>query len=99
MRDSYDGNFVNSVVLMTDGVNDDTTGGLGLRTLLSRLKDEFDPDRQVRVVTIGMGEADASALKQISAATGGTSYIANRAEDIDRVLVQALLARPLPVAK
>ncbi|GAB4075543.1 substrate-binding domain-containing protein [Nostocoides australiense] len=99
MRDSYDGNFVNSVVLMTDGVNDDTTGGLGLRTLLSRLKDEFDPDRPVRVVTIGMGEADASALKQISAATGGTSYIANRAEDIDRVLVQALLARPLPVAK
>ena len=39
------------------------------------------------------GEADPSALKAISAATGGTSYIAHSADDIKRVFVEALLAR------
>ena len=34
-----------------------------------------------------------SALQQISAATGGTSYIANTPQDIERILVEALLAR------
>lgn len=98
MLETYEPDYVNSVVLMTDGVNDDTTGGINLATLLARLKDRFDPARPIRIVTIGMGEADARALKRISAATGGTSYIANTPADIDRVLVQALLARPLPVA-
>ncbi|MEI2776094.1 MAG: substrate-binding domain-containing protein [Tetrasphaera sp.] len=99
MLATYEPDYVNSVVLMTDGVNDDTTGGISLSTLLARLRDRFDPDRPIRIVTIGMGEADARALKRISAATGGTSYIANTPADIDRVLVQALLARPLPVTK
>lgn len=98
MLSAWDANHVNSVVVMTDGENDDPAGGIDLPGLLAALKKEFRQDRPVRIVTIGMGEADPGALQKISAATGGTSYIANSPSDIDRVLVQALLARPLPVS-
>lgn len=93
MVDEFDGNYVNSVVIMTDGKNDDPGGGLDLKQLLATIKATSRGDRPVRVITIGMGEADPRALQAISRATGGTSYIANTPADIQRVFVQALLAR------
>lgn len=66
---------------------------LSRKQLLDKLAAARDPKRPVRVVTIGMGEADARALKAISQATGGTSYIANTPQDIQRVFVEARLAR------
>ena len=93
MVSEYDGSYVNSVVIMTDGKNDDPGGGLDLQQLLARITATSRGDRPVRVITIGMGEADPRALQAISKATGGTSYIANTPADIQRVFVQALLAR------
>ncbi len=89
----YDPAHVNSVVIMTDGKNDDPGGGLDLTQLLATIKSTSRGDRPVRIITIGMGEADPTSLKAISRATGGTSYIANTPADIQRVFVQALLAR------
>ena len=89
----YDDKYVNSVVIMTDGKNDDPGGGLDLEHLLATLKATSRGDRPVRIITIGMGEADPTSLTAISKATGGTSYIANTPADIQRVFVQALLAR------
>ena len=40
-----------------------------------------------------MGEANPTALQKIADETGGTSYIAETPDDIERVFVQALLAR------
>lgn len=93
MVDSYDPEFVNSLVVFTDGENDDPNGGLSLTQLLNKLDESYDAQRPVRVITIGMGEADASALQRIADETGGTSYIAETPEDIERVFVEALLAR------
>lgn len=93
MVDEFDGSYVNSVVIMTDGKNDDPGGGLDLQQLLATIRATSRGDRPVRVITIGMGEADPRALQAISKATGGTSYIANTPADIQRVFVQALLAR------
>ena len=89
----YDARYVNSVVIMTDGKNDDPGGGLSLDQLLATLKATARADRPVRIITIGMGEAEPKALRAISTATGGTSYIANTPADIQRVFVAALLAR------
>lgn len=93
MVEDYDPEFVNSLVVFTDGENDDPNGGLSLTQLLTKLDDSYDAQRPVRVITIGMGEADASALQKIADETGGTSYIAETPEDIERVFVEALLAR------
>ncbi|NYF98619.1 VWA domain-containing protein [Janibacter cremeus] len=93
MVEDYDPEYVNSIVVFTDGENDDPNGGLSLKQLLDKLDDSYDAQRPVRVITIGMGEADPSALQKIADETGGTSYIAETPEDIERVFVGALLAR------
>lgn len=93
MVENYDPEFVNSIVVFTDGENDDPNGGLSLKQLLTKLDDSYDAQRPVRVITIGMGEADPSALQKIADETGGTSYIAETPQDIKRVFVEALLAR------
>lgn len=93
MTKTYDPEYFNSVVIITDGKNDDPGGGLDLNQLLAHIKKGHDPARPVRIVTIGMGEADTKVLKTISAATGGTSYTANTSDALLTVFVQALLAR------
>ena len=93
MVEDYDPDYVNSIVVFTDGENDNPNGGLTLKQLLNKLDDAYDSKRPVRIITIGMGEADADALQQISDETGGTSYIAETPDDIERVFVQSLLAR------
>ncbi|WP_404386671.1 substrate-binding and VWA domain-containing protein [Knoellia locipacati] len=93
MTRTYDPGYFNSVVIITDGKNDDPGGGLGLSQLLAQIKTAHDPTRPVRSITIGMGEADPKALQAIAAASGGASYTANTSDDLLTVFVQALLAR------
>lgn len=93
VKASYDSRAVNSVILFTDGANEDPES-LDLEQLLETLQRERDPAKPVVIVTIGITEdADAETLKKISAATGGTSYVARAPEDIPSVFADALLAR------
>ncbi len=90
---SYDSRAINSVILFTDGANEDPES-LDLEQLLETLQRERDPAKPVVIVTIGITEdADAETLKKISAATGGTSYVARAPQDIPSVFADALLAR------
>ena len=94
VQKGFDERYVNSVVLITDGENDDSTGGLSLKQLLAELKAKSDPQRPVRIITIGIGpDTDPSALQAISDATDGTSYVALQPKDIETVFFRALLAR------
>ncbi|TDD65714.1 VWA domain-containing protein [Jiangella aurantiaca] len=94
MRSSYQAGMVNSVVLLTDGRNEDDPDGIDLETLLTQLTAQFDPAAPVPVITIGMGpEADMEALQQISAATGTTAYHAEDPSDIQSVFIQAMIER------
>ena len=93
VRQNWDPSRINSVVLLTDGQNDDKQG-LNLDQLMARLKAESDPARPVPVITIGIGpDVDASVLDEISRATGGKSYLAQKPDDIRKVFVEALLQR------
>lgn len=93
VKASYDARAVNSVILFTDGANEDPES-LDLEQLLETLQRERDPAKLVVIVTIGITEdADAETLKRISAATGGTSYVARAPQDIPSVFAGALLAR------
>jgi Mg-chelatase subunit ChlD len=90
----YDPSKVNSVVLMTDGKNEDTNSTRTLNQLLGELKGSADPRRPVRVITIGIGAgADAGALGKIASATGGKSYLVQDASDISGVFLDAIAQR------
>lgn len=89
---NYNPADVNVVALLTDGANVDPNG-IDLPTLTSRLKATYNPARPVRIVTIGIGaQADAGALRAISNATHGQSYIVLNPVDIRSVLLQSIVA-------
>lgn len=93
LQEQYDARAVNSVILLTDGENDDP-GSLTLQELVTTIEREKDPARPVEVIAIGMGpEADARALRRIASATGGRSYVAREPADIASVFVDAMLNR------
>ncbi|MFE0751348.1 substrate-binding domain-containing protein [Gordonia sp. NPDC058843] len=93
VQDTYDPNYSNSVIIMTDGQNEDPDS-ITLDNLLAELKRLEDPARPVLVLTIGISDdADSDALKQIAEATGGTTYVAENAADIRTVFVDAIQAR------
>jgi hypothetical protein len=90
---SYDPKSVNSVILFTDGRNEDP-GSIGLDELLTELQRLQKPTQPVAVITIGISaDADVAALRKISAATGGSSYVARDPRDIAEVFREALTAR------
>lgn len=75
-REDYRDDAVNSVIVITDGRNEDP-GSIELAALIETLQDEADPERPVAVHMIGISEdADAEALEEIAAATGGAAHIA-----------------------
>jgi Ca-activated chloride channel family protein len=93
VRNTYDSAKVNSVVLLTDGMNE-YPAGISLSTLLTRLRSLVDAAHPVPIITIGVGDqADIPTLKQISAVTGGKAYAVRNPADVRGVFVDAMLQR------
>ena len=89
VRRGWDTDRVNSVVLLTDGRNDDTDG-IDLTTLLAQLRAENDPQRPVPVISLVYGpDADAAALRAISEATGGATYVARDPRQVGQIMLDA----------
>jgi Ca-activated chloride channel family protein len=81
---------INSVVLLTDGQDDNTGHGLTLAALVDRLR-AADDRRPVPVMTIAYGpDADANALRRIAGATRGATYQLQDPKDIQRVFISAI---------
>jgi Ca-activated chloride channel homolog len=90
MRHHWAPDRINTVVLLTDGEDDNTAGGLTLAALVKQLE-AANGDRPVRVITIAYGpEADADALRQIASATNGATYELTNPQDIQRVFISAI---------
>ncbi|WP_232498849.1 substrate-binding domain-containing protein [Agromyces humatus] len=93
VRESYDPEKVNSVLLITDGRNEDENG-IALDALLAELKKMDDPAKPVPVIMIGFGpDTDLAAMQQIAQVTKGAAYSASKPEDLGIVLVDALSQR------
>ena len=94
VQSTYDPHYINSIVIATDGTNEDSNS-ISLDDLLATLKKEQDPPRPVIVITAGItADADAVVLKQISDSTpGGSSVIARNADEIPNIVVEVLKAR------
>jgi hypothetical protein len=84
---------VNSVVLMTDGQNDNP-GGLTIDELTTQLQKIADPQRKVQVIAIGIGEASQAELTKITQVTGGGVFIASDPSKIGDIFLQAIALRP-----
>ena len=86
---------VNSVILFTDGVNENP-GGLSRDRLVAELKKVRNPAKPVRMVIIGIGpEVDRNELKAISDASGPSSgvFIAEDPARINEIFLQAIATR------
>ncbi|GAA5193058.1 substrate-binding and VWA domain-containing protein [Rugosimonospora acidiphila] len=93
MQTHWQADSVNAVVLITDGGND-LPSGMTLTQLLGKLKSEQRADRPVQVIDIAIGpDADADALRQISAATGGRTLVAKDPASAEQTLVLAFAGR------
>ncbi|WP_233712086.1 substrate-binding domain-containing protein [Kribbella turkmenica] len=93
VRQQYDSKAVNSILLFTDGKNDDP-GSPTLEETVRTLEGLKDPARPVRIIALGMGpEANADELRALAKATGGQSYVARNPSDLRQVFVDALQSR------
>lgn len=70
LQRDFDPNAVTTLIVMTDGKNDETTG-LNLRQLKAELKRIDDPAKPIELAGIGFGQADVAALRQITDVVGG----------------------------
>ncbi|PWR06879.1 VWA domain-containing protein [Micromonospora sicca] len=85
---------VNSVVLFTDGQNDDKNG-ISRADLLQQLKKIKDPEQPVRVIIIGIGtEVSRSELETIAKEADGVAFVATDPTKIGEIFLQAIAARP-----
>jgi Ca-activated chloride channel family protein len=85
---------VNSVLLFTDGKNENKAG-LTREELIAALKKANDPRRPVRMVIIGIGdEVDRKELQDIAAATSaGGVFIAEDPARINDIFLEAMATR------
>ena len=93
-RANYDPTAVNSVLLLTDGTNEDDDAASSWRRCWRRWRAEADPTRPIKVIGVALGpDADLAALEQIAEATGGAAYSAVDPTDLQTVLFDALRQR------
>ncbi len=81
---------LNALVVITDGRNEDARS-ISLKRLLDALRLQFDGVRPVRIIAIGYGrQADTATLSRITDITGGRTYQALTADEVDKAFGQAL---------
>ncbi len=91
---SWDPGRVNSVVLFTDGKNEEAPG-LSLDQLIDALNKAKDPARPVVVVALGIGNQVSEAeLRRITDATGGATFLAPDPSQVGETFLKALALRP-----
>jgi Ca-activated chloride channel family protein len=94
VQDGWQAGRINSVILFTDGKNENPDG-ITRAQLVSSLKKLRDPKRPVRLVIIGIGdEVDRGELEAITSATdAGGVFIAPDPAKISEIFLEAIAAR------
>jgi hypothetical protein len=94
VRKNWDPSRVNSVVIMTDGQNDDP-GGMTLDHLISELKSIKNPAKPVQVIAIGIGtDVNENELERITSTTGGGTFVTADPSKIGQIFLKAIALRP-----
>lgn len=94
VQKNWDSSRVNSVVIMTDGQNENP-GGMTMSQLLAAIKKIKDPNKPVEVIAIGIGDGvNRSELDKITAATGGGAFVTADPAQISDIFLKAISLRP-----
>ena len=95
VQEDWEPGRVNSVVLITDGQNDNASG-LTQQQLLTALKRTLDPKRPIQVVILGIGtEVSRSELEAITKVTGGGVFVTDDPAKVGDIFLQAIALRPV----
>ena len=94
VQNNWSAGRVNSVLLFTDGKNENKDG-ITRASLISQLKKLNDPKRPVRMIIIGIGnEVDRNELQAITGATSdGGVFVAPDPAKIGDIFLQAISSR------
>lgn len=94
VQDQWEAGRVNSIVIMTDGKNEDANG-ISQQALLKELARLKDPERPVQTVIIGIGNGVSRAeLESITKVTGGGVFVTEDPARIGEIFLQAISLRP-----
>lgn len=93
VQEDWEQGQVNSIVLFTDGKNDDDNG-ISQQQLIAELERVKDPERPVQVVLIGIGaDVSKTELESITKVTGGGSFITEDPTKIGDIFLKAIALR------
>ncbi|GAA4384994.1 hypothetical protein GCM10023088_54060 [Actinomadura verrucosospora] len=93
MKRTYKPEYVNSVLLWTDGRNEDPRGP-SLEETLAHMRREYDPERPVQVNMLGYGsDVDVNELRRIAQVTHGDAYVARTPGQIQAIFLRAVSRR------
>lgn len=93
MKKTYRTGYYNSVLVLTDGKNDDVNG-ISLSNLLRTLRKEQDPTEPIMVLFIGFGpDVDMASMQRIAAETDGAAYQAMKPQEIQRIFLNTIARR------
>ncbi|MEV4349867.1 substrate-binding domain-containing protein [Actinoplanes sp. NPDC049596] len=88
---------VTLVVVLTDGVDGESTFKMSQPQFMQKLTAAQDPNRPVPVLAVGYGpDVDMKALNDMSAATGGKAFAATNPADLSSAIAKAFLAAHAP---
>jgi Ca-activated chloride channel family protein len=92
LRDTYEPDKINAIVLLTDGRNEDPRNDDVDRLLATlRAGSEGQSNRPVRIFPIAYGkDADLATLKRIAEATNAAAYDASNPTTIDKVFTNVI---------
>ncbi len=77
LQEEFDPGAAQSLVVMTNG-RTDPRSGMSVKTLISEIKKQEDPDKHIRVMGVGFGpKADIEGLRLLSQEFGGTTARVN----------------------
>ncbi|WP_088997436.1 substrate-binding domain-containing protein [Micromonospora echinaurantiaca] len=96
VQEGWEPGRVNSIVLFTDGKNEDANG-ISQQKLLSELNKIKDPERPIQVVIIGIGDKVSKAeLESITRVTGGGAFVTEDPTKIGEIFLRAIALRKAP---
>jgi hypothetical protein len=93
VQQGWDEGAINSLVVMTDGQNEDDNG-LSIDQLLAELQKTVDPKKPISVILIGIGTTIGQAeMEKITNAVGGGTFIAPDPAKIGEIFLKAISLR------